>query len=368
MQTIFIGFLEDAVSPESKGIAIRMGYLLSARLRLAGTISNYYTLNEDLRTISFEYKMKFIDENMNNEPDSVQLYPQYKDFQKVYKKTRGNQKEFIVAKKKLEMNVNGMFNILVDNIAAMIQKAGLTDLKAIEENSSYNEYYIHYRNAENDADGYNKLSDIITLNLDEDDNERTFIFLLTDLFFSNEFNTEENAIPPLNTFSEKGFLQELFTFPDYSNFSVADLNTLRFELKESLEHFQLAVNTFGALNANPAEAFNYLQNNIVNAATSLQGNINKTDIVESYKKLKPNVNGGKLYLGMIPHHLVFKYFEFIKASQQETIDILNQLPDDERNKFVPVLIATFNKQTPVIETTAITEAKPMPLKKTLSID
>ncbi len=368
MQTLFIGFVEDDVSPKLKGIAIRMAYLLSARLRLAGTIPNYYTLSEDLRTISFEYKMKFIDENMNNEPDSLQLYPRYKDFQKIYKKDRGNHKEFIVAKKKMEINVNGMFNILVDNIVAMVQKAGLADLKPIEDSSSYSEYYVVYRDAENNTEESNKLSEILTLNLDEEDNKNPTVFVLTDLFLSEKFNSGDNVMPALNAFSEKGFLQELFILPEYNSFSVADLNTVRFELKESLEHFQLAVNKFAKLYINPAEAFNYLQSDVVDAATTLEENINKTEIVTNYKNVPGAADVGKLYLGMVPYNRVLKYFEFVKVSQEETIEILNQIPADERNKFIPVLITVFNADTVLEETISLTQSQSLPLKKTLSID
>ena len=365
MQTLFIGFINDSVDYAMKSIAIRIAYLLSARFRLAGNISTYYTLGTDLHTISFEQKIKFIDDRLKDELDNAPLYPQYRDFEKTHKKYGGSQKEYVVAKKKLEKHVEIMFSILVDKIVDTVQIAGLTDLEPIEKSAAYSEYYVRYSDAETAVDGCSKLSDLLTLNLDEEDNKNATVFVLTDLFFSSEFDLAGEEMPLLNAFSHKGFLQELNTFPDFNVLSVADLNTLRFDMNKGIENFQQAVNTFASLHTNPAEAFNYLQNDVVAVAKNLAIDINKTSLINNYKNRVPGATDvSSILLGMIPQSLVFKYFEFIKASLQDTIDIVQQIPEDESRKLVPVLIATLKIKT-VDEETAEQE---MPFKKTLSID
>jgi hypothetical protein len=365
MQTLFIGFVNDTVDYAMKGIAIRIAYLLSARFRLAGNIPDYYTLNQSLHFLSFERKMKMIDEYMKYEPDRELVYDRYRDFEKQRKKHNLSHKEYIVAKKKLEKNILSMFSIIVNNIADTIQKAGITDLKPIEDTSAYGEYMISYTNPEREVDNCSILSDLLTLNLDEKDNEHPTVFVLTDLFFSSEFDPGDDEMPVLNNFSNKGFLQELNTCPDYNVLSVPDLNTLRFEMTEGIENFQVAINTFTALHANPPEAFNYLQNNVVAAAKNLAAGINKTPLINNYRNHAANNSDiGSILLGMIPQSLVFKYFEFIKVSLQDTIEIIRQIPEAESRKLVAVLIVTLRTETAGEET----KMQQMPLRKTLSID
>jgi hypothetical protein len=371
MQTLFIGFVDDSVDPSMKGIGIRIAYLLSAQLRIAGNISTYFVIEENLRSMSFEQKIKFIDEREKEQPNRTQFYQHYKNFQKLYKKDRGHNKELIVLQKKTEKSVNDMFNIYLDATLRSIKAAGLLDLKALDESLSYGEYYISYQYAENEGQDYSKLSDILQLNLDEDDNKTPTVFLLNYLFFSEEFKSGDTVMPALNTFSESGFVQELFTFPNYNDFSITDLNTIRFEVNKSLADFQQCINTFTTLNANPAEAFNYLQNDVAPIAKVLAENINNTGLVASYTNLKSSTTAAdKLYLGMIPRYVVFKYFEFIKASQEETIAVLHQLPDNENHQLVPVLIVALNTEPAAVEeANDITNAaESMPLKKSLSID
>ncbi len=365
MQTLFIGFVVDTVSPVSKGLAIRIAYLLSSRLRLAGTISDYYTMSEDIRTISIEQKAKFIDEQMAFDTDREKIYDSYRDFQKIYNREGRNRKEFIVAKARLEKSIHDMFDILVDNIAAMLKDAGLADLKLIKESTSYGEYYIHHKDAENDD--YNKLSDALQLNLDDEDNKYPTIFVLTGGFFSAAFNPGIHAMPAINGFSDKGFLQELFTFPDYNCFSINDLLTIRFEAGNSILCFQEAVNTFATLHERPMEAFAHLHNEVIAAATALAAGINRTRIITGNKQVSATVvEAGRLYLGMVPHNLVFKYFEYIKATRENTITILADYPTEKSNQFVPVLIVASDVDIDVEEEPGISAA--LPLKKTLSID
>lgn len=369
MQTLFIGFVEDTADPVFQGTAIRIGYMFSEHLRIAGNVSTYYVFEQNMRNLSFEQKIKFIDNREKDQPGHEPFYETYKDFKKLFKGGKVNDKEGIVLKKKIEKNVNDMFNALLNEIMAIIKIAGLTDLSPIENSSSYGEYFVSYRNPEKETDGLNKLSEILKLNLDDDDNKRHYTFLLTGLFFSAGFNAADNEIPSINEFSEKGFLQELFTFPNYNSFSVSDLNTIRFELNERIENFQQAVSSFAQLQANPAKAFNYLQSDVVTAANTLAAGIDKSALVVNYKNLTRTATGfGKLYLGMIPQAMVFKYFKFIKASQEETMAALQQFPDDESHQFVPVLIADVCEQPAVDEATGIIEAPSMPLRKTLSID
>ncbi len=365
MQTLFIGFINDTVDYAMKAIAIRIAYLLSARFRLAGNIPTYYTLGEDMLTISFEQKIKFIDNKMKAEPDRIPLYDRYRDFKKMNKKHKLSHKEYIVAQKKFEKSVEEMFSIILDGITTTIEMAGLTDLEPIEDTRAYSEYFVSYSNPEKEADGCSKLSELLTLNLDEDDNEHPTVFVLTDLLFSSGFDLCDDEMPAMNIFSHKGFLQELNTCPDYNVLSVADLNTLRFEMKEGIENFQIAVNTFTALHANPVEAFNYLQNDVIAAAKNLAADINNTPIINYYRnKASDSNDAGSILLGMIPQSLLFKYFEFIKVSLQDTIEIMRQIPEAESRKLVPVLIATLKPVTVAEETTA----QQLPLRKTLSID
>ena len=365
MQTLFIGFINDTVDYAMKAIAIRIAYLLSARFRLAGNIPTYYTLGTDLHTISFEQKMKFIDDRMKNEQGSESLYDRYRDFEKMHKKYRGSYKEYIVAKKKLEKYIEDMFSMIVDKITATVEMAGLTDLEPAEDTPAYSEYFVSSSDPEKEIDGGSKLSDLLTLNLDEDDNEHPTVFVLTDLLFSSEFDPGDDEMPALNTFSHKGFLQELNTCPDYNVLSVADLNTLRFEMIEGIENFQIAVNTFTTLHANPVEAFNYLQNDVIAAAKNLAAGINKTPLINNYKNNASNSSDvGSILLGMIPKSLLFKYFEFIKVSLQDTIEIIRQIPEAESRKLVPVLITTLKPASAAEEITA----QEMTLRKTLSID
>lgn len=366
MQFLFIGFVADAVSPESKGIAIRIAYLLSSRLRLAGTISDYYNMDEDLRTLSIEQKAKLIDEQMAGDAGREKIYNGYRDFQKIYNRERKNRKEFIVAKKQLEKGIHGMFDILVDNIADMLQDAGLADLKLIEESTSYGEYYIHYKDAENDD--HNKLSDILQLNLDDEDNKYPTIFVLTEAFFSENFEAGVNVKPAVNNFSDAGFLQELFVFPHYNCFSINDLLTIRFEVSDSLQCFQEAVNTFLTLHKYPAEAFAHLRNEVVATATALATAISNTGIIAGNQHVSAtSVDAGRLYLGMVPHKLVFKYFEYIKASTETTVKVLDEYPAEKNYQLVPVLIAASGKDTDVAEAGSTIKAA-LPLKKTLPIN
>ena len=365
MQTLFIGFINDRVDYAMKGFAIRIAYLLSARFRLAGNIPSYYTLGSDLHTISFEQKMKFIDDHMKNESGTESLYDRYRDFEKIHKKYRGSYKEYIVAKKKLEKHVEDMFSMIVDKITTTVQMAGLTDLEPIEDTSAYSEYFVPYNDAEKEAHGCSKLSELLTLNLDDDDNEHTTVFILTDLFFSSGFDIDDDEMPVLNAFSHKGFLQELCTFPDYNIFSVADLNTLRFEMNEEIKSFQLAVNAFAALPDNPAEAFNYLHDNVVAVAKNLAADINKTTLVNHYRNRACGAGDlGSILLGMIPKSLVYKYFEFIKVSLPDTIEIMQQIPEEESRQLLPVLLITLKKEIAPEKTNAVQ----LPLKKILSID
>jgi len=365
MQTLFIGFINDTVDYAMKGIAIRIAYLLSVRFRLGGNVSAYYTLYEDLRNISFERKIKFIDDHMKDEPDRIPLYDRYRDFKKMNKEYRLTHKEYIVAQKTFEKNVEGMFSIIMNNITDTLQNAGLTDLKPIEDTSAYGEYFVIYDNPEKEIDGCSKLSDLLTLNLDEDDNEHRTVFVLTDLFFSSGFDMGDDEMPALNAFSHKGFLQELCTFPDYNIFSVADLNTLRFEMNDEIKSFQLAVNAFAGLTDNHAEAFNYLHNNVVAAAKNLAADINNTTLVNNYRNRACGAGDvGSILLGMIPKTLVYKYFEFIKVSLQDTIEIMQQISEEESRQLIPVLIVSL-KTAPAAEEV---KAQQMPLRKTLSID
>lgn len=365
MQSLFIGFINDTADPAVKSIAIRVAYLLSARFRLAGNIPHYYTLCEDMHRISFENKLKYIDDRFKEEKNGESLYIKYRDFENSYKKNKSNYREYIVAKKSIEKNAEEIFKVLVDKIADTLRMAGLTDLEPIQETTAYAEYFINYNNAEKQVNGCSKLSDLLTFKLNEEDNEHPTVFVLNNQFFSPAFDTADDEIPRLNTFSDKGFLQEICTCPDYRVLSAADLDTLRFEMGADIENFQNTVNNFLKLNANPRDAFNYLQNDVSAAANKLTSNIRESAIMGQYKNsIEGSEDAGSVLLGMIPLALVFKYFEFIKASLPDTIEIIRQVPEETARKWVPVMIVAV-KETAADE---IKAENSVTVRKTLFID
>lgn len=370
MKTLVIGFVDDAISPFLKGIAIRISYLLSTEIRTAGNLSNYALADDPPDDISIEQKLKFINKHEKDNPDAIQFYQHYKEFQKIYKKDRGKNKELIVLQKKTEKKINEMFSIVLQGIRGILKTAGLGDYKALADSKDYAEYYIRYKDAESENNEDNKLSDVLQLQLDEDDNDPSPIIMLTDIFFSPEFILGTDEMPILNTLSEQGFLQELFPFPNYNDISIADLNTIRFSVNDSLINFQQSVRSFAALHTNPTKAFEYLQSSTLVTAKALTESINKTGLMANYNKLVGTErNLGKLYLGMLPRHLVFKYFEFIKVSQAATIAVLQQLPDEYGQQLMPIFITRVDEAYFAGEVeTDNAKATLMPLKKSLIID
>lgn len=371
MKTLIIGFVDDAVNPIFKGITIRIAHLLAAQLRIAGNLSYYAGMEAYMRNISIEQKMKFIEDHEKDNPKALELHQHYKILQKLYRKDKGRDKELIVLKKQIERIIHDIYNVKLDELMDLVKSSGLTDLKTIETASTYREYYISHRMLETKEEDCHRLSDILQLKLDEEEeDENPTIITLTDTFFSAEFAAVNEEMPAINTFSGNGFVQELFNYPNYNILSITDLNTIRYAVADSLTDFQQAVNEFAGLTTRPVEAFDYLQTNIVDKATILAESMEKTVVIANYKKLiSTNQYFGKLYLGMIPRSLVFKYFEYAKVSKEETITVLQQLPDDKLKQLVPVLITSFNANIlmPPEETDAVMPAM-IPLKKSLSID
>lgn len=368
MQTLFIGFVDDSVMPQMKGIAIRIAYLLSTQFRMSGDDSYHFAMAEDMHNFSFEQKLIFLDEREKGVPEPNNFYQKYKQTQKAFKTPAGYRKEVIVAKKQMEITVDKIFKRIFSNMVKGSEELGLANLKGIQNSLSYGEYYISRLTIESDNENVCRLSEVLQLNLDEEDNKSPFIFILNYPFLLPEFDLGDTIMPKLNSFSENGFLQELFTLSNYNNFSVADLNTIRFEIKSNLENFQQAINVFAALTEKPAEAFDHLQNNIVPAAAALSESLNGTSLIGNYKNFMPAAtNIGKLYLGMVPRHVLFKYFEFTKAANEKTIEVLDRLSYEERHLFVPVLITSMNKNF-LEKEPDIADTELMPLKKSLSID
>lgn len=370
MKTVCISFVEDAVNPFFKGVTIRIAHLLATQIRIAGNISSYAELEAYMRNISLEQKIKYVEQNERGNPTVEAFYKEYKHFQKIYKKDRGRDKELIVLKKQLEKAIINLFNIRLASTIDFVKTSGLLDLDTIAAASDYREYYIRYHIAETRESDCHRLSDALQLKLAEEDGYNHPILTLTDDFFSPEFAAVNDAMPAINAFSEQGFLQELFDYPNYNVLSITDLNTIRYAVANTLADFQQAVNEFAGLSAQPAEAFAYLQGNIVDIATRLATSMEETAVITNYKKVvTTNTYFGKLYLGMIPRSLVFKYFAHIKVSQEETNAVLEQLSQDDMKQLIPVLISSFSADTltPNGEADTATPAM-MPLKKSLSID
>jgi hypothetical protein len=370
MKTLIIGFVDDSVNPIFKGITIRIAHLLGEQLRMAGNLSFYAGMEEYMRNISIEQKMKFIEEHEKDNPKALELHQHYKILQKLYRKDKGRDKELIVLKKQIERIINDIYNVKLDEMMDLVKSSGLTDLKTIEAVSTYREYYVSHRAPEINEEECHRLSDILQLKLDEEEDQNPVFIALTDVFFSPEFAAVNDEMPAINAFSEQGFLQELFNYPNYNILSITDLNTIRYAVTDTLTDFQQAVNEFAGLTTRPNEAFDYLQTNIVEKATLLAESMEKTVVIANYKKLiSTNQYFGKLYLGMIPRFLVFKYFKYIKASQEETTAVLEQLPDDDVKQLIPVFITSFNGNNLMAKEEA-DAVKPelIPLKKSLTID
>lgn len=369
MQALFIGFVEDSIYPPHKGVAIRIAYLLSSQFILSGNFSVYFDIDSSFRQISLERKMRYIDEQERGHLDGVQLYPDYKEFKKYYNTSRNN-KALIVLQQKMERTVNRVFNRIVDDMIVIIKKSGIHALKMLEECSTFREYFVRHDFSEKKEKNYYRLSDMLLFNFDDNDGDLPTLFVLNDSLFDVGFDPDHLIMPELNKYSEKGFLLEASTFPDYNILTIADLNAIKFEKRECLQCFQDVVTTFCKMNTTPKEAFSFLQQDVLDGVDKFMTEIKSTRPVINHRLFfSSELAYAKLYIGMIPRSVIFKYYEFVNAAKDNTLQILSNLSSEEQAMLVPVIVVS--KQEIISSNAEVAENesnKELLLKKSLLID
>jgi hypothetical protein len=367
MQTLYIGFIGSTVSTFDHALAIRIAYLLSNKFLLCGDLSDLIIARKKFEGLSYESKLIILEDFYKDDQRFMESYEAHRRIVTGRSKKRISKKDFALYKKKSEKTLLDFYDHLMDYIETSNTRSGMATMKDILSNPGFGEYYIHPDHVEGGTED-SSFSEILLLDLEEQDLEEPSIFVLNGDYLSESLEHRDVLLQGGTAFSEKGFLVEIFSFPDITVLSAADIALLRLSVNDSLTGFQQHINVFTSLQEKPLEAFVYMNTTVVPAASLLSQRLNDTELAARFDALLSGTVGHvKVDIGLVPYCSLFKYFEFIEAAPKETMAIIEQLPDEQKNKLVPVMITRALAVEHKEETVSTTKAL-LPIKRSLSID
>lgn len=369
MQTIFIGFKEDQVSVALKSIGIRTCYLFSKQFLMAGSIHHFFYFEQIFKEMKTADQLKFLIENSDLlETGMLEVLQRIKKLFKEAKNIRADRKT-ISEQRRLEKLIQQLFDNAVWSHTQTIRETGLLGLKDLVNKPTVGFYNIDYRSPEQKmAKDDSLLSDILQLDLDEEDiSKPTFLFISPNLF-NEVFLKETRQIITIGEYSEKGFLVDVLSISNYFLLSVAQMDALRTELAEPLHRFHEMVGKFAAMLDDTAVAFDFLQYVVKPAAAELQQAHDNSTVINGFNAafLKDAMEA-KLYLGFLPSDLLYHYYRSNGTLCEKTEKVLQEA--NTGSKFFPVLVmGKPSLNIPVLDKEKISQPAAQIFRKTITLD
>lgn len=339
LQALNIGFTEDSVDPRMHAIALRLSYLISEQLTLAGNTSYIFQVESDLKSLDLPAQVRFL--KVHDTEASPQSLQWYEDFPNVYKqmlKNKNKQKQDIVNFKKLEHSTNNLFQLVAGEFLEKVKSTGLVDLKELMEKDNFSLYHVHYKRPEAERDDQSTLSMVMQLELDAADAVLPTVFFLNYNYFS-----DNGGIPPPFTapaadeFSANGFITRIFTTNNLNLFTVAQLDVLKMYTRLAGEKFNRHFDRFISMADDPAAAFEYLNHELKQSAQELQTELDNNELIKNCWTMEIMENDGlELFAGMVTRQNLFEYFSYSNVIKEETAKLLEEWRSSPG--LVPVLI------------------------------
>lgn len=367
MQIIIPGFGEDKTHPVIKSLSILTCYLLCSRLRLAGNVHYMFDMEKEFRGMNIENKLEFIiAEDKDGEDESNEKIRQALTDYKKLKRIKHKDKEGIVILKKFERAMEELFNSVLEEYMTGINASHLPQLKPLTERDSFNYYHVVYDEPEIESHQQGSLSKMLSMQLDEEDEQYPTLMHLEYELFNDEFYKESGHKKPAEKFSGNGFLVPAIKLKNMMWFSVTDIDALHLRMSGALNNFREQVSRFADLKGDPVQAYHRLINNVVPASCVLQEIFDQDEAVKAFSHHNAFTEpGADFYIGMLPWKMMWDYFNYINLADEDTMEALKKI----KNISPLVPVTALNPKKEFSPNATIKAEKPTTqLKKSLSID
>jgi|GEM_PF-4852890 len=367
MQIIIPASGEDRIHPLMTSLSIRTCYLLCSRLRTAGNVHYMFDVEKQFRNMNIEGKLEFIiDEDKDGDDESNKKIKQALSDYKKLKSIKHKNKEGIVIQKKFERTMENLFNTVFEEFMVRINATQLPQLKPLAEKNSFNYYHVDYNDPETETEEQGSLSKLLSLQLDEEDEQHPTLVHLDYELFNDEFYRKSGHKKPSEKFNGNGFLVPVINVKNMIWFSVTDIDAMHLRMSGALNNFREQVSRFAELKSDPVQAYHRLVSNVVPSSQVLQEMLDNDEAVKAFSGQPLFTEpGAAFYIGMIPWQMMWDYFEHIRLADEMTMDALKYIK--KTHPLVPVTVMLPKKEFSPLHKTK--PAKPaMQLKKSLSVD
>jgi hypothetical protein len=367
MQIIIPGFGEDTIHPVMKSLSIRTCYLFSSQLRLAGNVHYMFDMEKEFRSMNIQDKLEFIiEEDKDGEDESNEKIKEALVNYKKLKSIKNKNKETLVLLKKFERHMESLFETVLEEFMAGINVSQLPELKTLAERDSFNYYHVVYHEPETETHEQGSLSKLLSLQLDEEDEQRPTLMHLDYELFNDEFFRESGHKKPSEKFSGNGFLVPVIKIKNMMWFTVTDIDAMQFRMTGALTNFREQVSRFAGLKSDPVQAYHRLISNVVPASRVLQEMLDNDEAVKAFSVHTAFTEpGADFFTGMIPWQMMWDYFEYINLADDTTLNALKQV----KNIYPLVPVTALRPKNEFTPNAKIKAEKPTAqLKKSLSID
>lgn len=374
MRSIFYNSYDSRISLTDEAFAWKMGYLLadeSISASLSTLTVGYTDMLREVKNI--DTQLSLLENRPSVTEEEKEMFAMIAKSRKLEKKVKHKTKELIVSGRTLANSINEVFKKYIEHTDRNKETAGYCGMDELEREKRFDFYEINYPNPEDEKEGFNTASSLLT-SIGCSTEEEPEIFVLPSNFFTSEFSelivsdaNDEKAMQPENT-----YLHKCFDLPFLSVIKIPELKLIRKQLLSTADMFRYAMNGWIKLcqeSDDMAARLDYFKAKVLPTCELLQQQTLQNEILNDYRKNERQENSRELWIGEIPITKVWDFYRFIDVIKDSTWELLEKAR--ENNKL-------FDKRFPfmVLKNTSINndelENEPQQFafaaKKSISID
>ncbi|MFN0033140.1 MAG: hypothetical protein ACKVOR_13350 [Flavobacteriales bacterium] len=325
MKTFIVTSPETPVPTLVQSIGLRMGYLLSEKIGIAGATASFVSLHKMKRPekISEAVNMLLsIKEMLSvNETEIVQ---QYLQLQKIFNKTKNKAPEFIKLYKNLEHKLWKMYDVVMEDTFYKLERPEMTGLRPLISESFWaSPFNIH--NTEEDSDSYIPMSSVICPAEKEDVLYNPI--LLIDFMLANDVKQykQYRAENGLARGLQDIIPQPLLTFPNLNQLNADELRILRDTLQPAATEWRKTIDQWLMLvEGGHLWRAIWMRKKIIAASGLMQKAIDDAPLIRRLKQTSKIEDVVQFCAGSMYYKELWQCYRYDKTMRPETWQVLQQ--------------------------------------------
>ena len=324
MEAIVYNHTQTKIPLLMESLCLRTAYILCDYATLAGSSYTVLLFDRIYNPKRLEDKIEMVDQYTKSEGEEfLGEMNEVRRMLKLFNKVKHHSAEGISKKKQFEKSVDQMFNVIKAERLRELQKTGLPQLQPLYDKGEFGLFPVDIITHESDQGDDIPASELLQLNLPEENYSPPLFFLSTD-FFLEDFIDPWTVVEARDSRASKPeniYIEHCFSVPNLNLLTSTELETIHTQLAPAAAPFWKKMDEWITLShdeASAAETRNFFIKEVRPTIAPLLAAIAENELLQHCSKLQDDRVIVEVFLGELPVEAIWKYYRYFGVMTDET--------------------------------------------------